>query len=488
MWIAYTLFALAIVVLFALLQILLIKPYYRRNQVRTVENVSDEVENYLISGNTSLESISKSVQLTVDNNVCVVVYNDQGNIVYDIDSIGYGCVFHTTTSSIENAPISLRNGNDMISYLKENDGEININLYNDRTEQEMVVYGTEVRLNLANYYIFVNSPLEPIDSIVNFFSQQYVLYTIVVSIFASLISLWISGKLTRPIVTMQKEADLLAEAKYDIHFDGGYFTETKELATTLNDATEKLSQIDELRKDLIANVSHDIKTPLTSIKAYAEMIKDISGDNPEKRNEHLDVIVSETDYLTRLVNDMNELSRMQSGNYVLHCSNFDICERIRYIVQLNKVMIDEGKLEVIEEIPDSLIIYADELKISQVIYNFLSNAIKHTPENKKIYVRAWQSDDNEKIHVEIQDEGEGIEEKDIPYIWDRYQKSSRSFSRSMSSSGLGLAIVKAILDCHQAKYGVISEKDKGSLFYFEIEVPHEPEDIHDIQEGLSTEH
>ena len=488
MWFIFTIFAIAIIVVFGLLQTVLIKPYYRKNQMTAVKEVSSGIENYVISNNSSELDISKAAQLTVDSNVCVTIYNSQGQQVYDVDSIGYGCVFNVPSTYIENSPVSFTDAKEMITYVKENNGEVSINLYNSRTSQDMIVYAKEVKINLANYYVFVNSTLEPVDSILSFFTQQYILYTIVVIILASIVSIWISSKLSKPIVKMKQEADKLASAKYNVEFEGGYFSETKDLASTLNYATNKLSKIDELRKDLIANISHDIKTPLTSIKAYAEMIKDISGDNPVKRNEHLDVIVSETDYLNKLVDDMNELSKMQSGNYVLKYSNFDMSQKIRDAISLHKVMIDDGKLNVILEIPETLIVYADEVKISQVIYNFLSNAIKYTPAGKSIYVRAYELDEGEHIHFEVEDEGTGIEEKDLPYIWDRYQKSSRSFSRSMTSTGLGLSIVKAILDAHNARYGVKSTKDKGSVFYFDLDVPRVLEDIHDTKEGLPEEY
>ena len=441
-----------------------------------VQHVSDEIQEYVINEKSTPDSLSKATQITVDNNVCVVLYNDQGRIIYDVDSLGAGCAFHVTKAAIEDAPISIYDPNELKSYLNEHNGESSFNITNKRTQQEMVIYGRKISANLGNFYLFVNSPLEPVDNIVSFFSQQYVLYTIIIIALASLFSFFISNRLAKPIVNMKKEATKLTNANYDAVFEGGGFTETKELASTLNGATEKLSKIDELRKDLIANVSHDIKTPLTSIKAYAEMIKDISGENAEKRNEHLNVIIQEADYLDHLVSDMSELSKMQSGNYTLHYSNFDLAEKIRDIVYLNEVLIKEGNLNVHIEVPDELTVYADEIKISQVIYNFLSNAIKHTPQGKNIWIKAFLLDDEETVRVEIIDEGEGIAKEDLPYIWDRYQKSSKSFSRSLSSTGLGLSIVKAILDTHHAKYGVISEIGEGSTFWFEISSPKEAED------------
>ena len=466
-WLFFFLFAIGVVALIGVLQFTLIKPYYRNNKIKTVQQVADRIQNYMIdSDGVSDAGISKAFQVTVDNNVCAVICNDQGTIVYNADSLGSGCIFHTPIRTNGTANSDLENGSYLKSLLQDS-SEYSRTLMNSKTNQEMIVYGRTISGNLGNYYIFVNSPLEPVDSIVQFFSQQYIMYTFIVVVGASILSLWFSSMLCEPIVDMQKSADELAKADYSVQFEGGRFTETKELAGTLNDAKNKLSKIDELRKDLIANISHDIKTPLTNIKAYAEMIRDISGNNPAKREEHLDVIIKETDYLDHLVVDMSQLAKMQSGNYVLQLENFDIAQKIRDIVELNRVMIDESRLIVVQEIPESLTVYADEVKIGQVIYNFLSNAIKHTPQNKHIWIRAFHKDE-ETVRVEVQDEGEGISAEDLPNIWDRYQKIDKSFSRRLDSTGLGLAIVKAILDTHHAQFGVVSELGKGSTFWFEM--------------------
>ena len=223
----------------------------------------------------------------------------------------------------------------------------------------------------------------------------------------------------------------------------------------------------------LANVSHDIRTPLTDIRAYAEMIQDISGDDPEKRNKHLDVIIRETEYMNLLVNDMSELSKMQSGNYVPNFENTDIVQIIKEVIDLEEQSILSAGVIVETELPESLTVYADEIKISQVIANYLSNAIKHTREGKKIIIRAFLRDDEGTVRVEVQDEGSGIPDEELPYIWDRYQKSSRSFSRKLTNSGLGLAIVKAIADSHHAGYGVTTKLGEGSTFWIELRYPDE---------------
>ncbi len=469
LWLAFFLLASGITILLGLLQTGLIRPYYRNSKIQSIRTVADSIQEDLVGTNTTTDSFSIALRRAVDNDVCVAIYNEKGKNIYDADSLGAGCIFHLPADTAGD----VFSFDEVYRLLNEGDKEYSANMTNVRTGQEMIVYGRKIEEELSNYYLFVNSPLEPVDSIVSIFTRQYTFYTAGAIVLASIIALYISSRLTKPIVDMNKEALKLAAADYSASFSGGEFTETRELADTLNAANDKLSKIDELRRDLIANVSHDIRTPLTDIRAYAEMILDISGDDPKKRAKHLDVIIRETDYMNRLVNDMSELSQMQSGNYELSRENIDIAELIEEIAELDAPLLEAGKINLVMEVGDSLTAYADEIKISQVIANYFSNAIKHSPEGGTITVRAWMKEDEETIRVEVSDEGEGISKEELPYIWDRYQKSSKSFSRNQTSTGLGLAIVKAILDSHGALYGVDTEKGKGSTFWFELRETHE---------------
>lgn len=466
-WLAFFLLALGIVLFIGILQVGLIRPYYRNAKIRTVQTVTDNIESDLIEDGT-VKGINNALQEAVDNNACVVIYNDSGNLVYRADSLGTGCVFNAESS----LPDDLLTIESRISLLQDS-SDYSQNITNALTGQEMIVYGRKISALLGNYYLYINSPLEPVDSIVSFFTNQYFMYMLLAMAGASLLALYIAGRLTRPIVDMKQQAMKLANADYSASFDGGEFTETKELAATLNGANDMIRKTDELRRDLMANVSHDIRTPLTNIKAYAEMVRDVSGNDAEKREKHLNVIIRETDYMNHLVNDMSELSRMQSGTLELHRENMDVAVKIREILEMDQPLIESGHLKVVEEVPESLTLYADETKIGQVIANYLSNAIKHSPAGKTIYVRAYMLKDEETVHFEVQDEGEGISPQELPLIWNRYQKSSRSFSRSLTSTGLGLAIVKAIADVHHGTCGASSEIGKGSTFWFELKETHE---------------
>ena len=253
--------AAGIVLFIGILQIGLIRPYYRNAKISSIKTVADDIADNLIHDG-SQKAIDASLQEAVNNNVCVVIYNEASQQVYNADSLGAGCVFSAASSDER-----MQDPDALIASTAN--GDLSENVTNQVTGQEMIVYGKKIDAELGRYYLFVNSPLEPVDSIVSFFLNQYLLYTILAVIVASFVGFYIAGLLTSPIVHMKHEAQKLAHADYSASFDGGRFTETKELANTLNNADQKLRKIEEMRRDLMANVSHDIRTPLTSISGNA---------------------------------------------------------------------------------------------------------------------------------------------------------------------------------------------------------------------------
>ena len=267
---------------------------------------------------------------------------------------------------------------------------------------------------------------------------------------------------------MNENAKKLGKGDYDITFEQCGYEELDELADTLNNATQSLEKTDEIRRELIANVSHDLKTPLTMIKAYSEMIRDLSGENKQKREEHLKVIIDETDRLTRLVNDMMDLSKIESGIVTISKEVFNFSELASSLIDRIKLSNMETKHNIDYNIPKDLYVYADKTKIEQVLYNLIVNAIKHSGEgvrNIKVNVTTTQK----RVKVEVIDDGVGISEENLKHIWDRYYRASESFTRNVQGSGLGLSIVKNILIKHSSDFGVLSEVGKGSNFWFDIE-------------------
>ena len=215
----------------------------------------------------------------------------------------------------------------------------------------------------------------------------------------------------------------------------------------------------------MANVSHDLKTPLTMIKAYAEMVRDITYNNKEKREENLNTIIAETDRLALLVNDILDLSAVQSENTTLKIEKIDLIQLINQVIERFKILSEQENYQFLFTHPDEAIIKADKKRIYQVIYNLINNAINYTGNDKKVYINIIN--EKHKYRIEIKDTGKGIKQEDLKHIWDKYYHSEKKHKRNSYGTGLGLSIVKSILQMHSYKYGVTSSNE-GSNFYFEI--------------------
>ena len=458
--------------LLGFLLVVLIKPYYRNDRMNTIDMISETIEKLLLKNDVNNNDIESAARTIIGNNVCAIIYNENGkSIYYPPDSLGELCMLDKKIT-VGDLSYNIKSEPEKMIELIKNDNPFYETIYSQYTGIEMLLYGKQLKTNLANYYLILNTPLEPVESYIDFIMNQYLYLAMIVILISLVLAFFLAKNISKPIIQMKNEANKLAQGDYDAKFETNSFSEINDLASTLDDATEKLSKVNDLRKDLIANVSHDIKTPLTMIKAYAEMIKDISGDDPLKRNEHLDVIIQESEYLDKLVSDMSELSKLQSGVIEINRDNVDMKECVERVVTLLSHAVEEKNVKLIVDC-DDCVAYADEIKISQVIYNFLSNALKYSDENAEITVKVKDSENA--IRVEVIDNGNGISKEALPYICDRYYKVDKNFNRSVNSTGLGLAIAKAILEAHKAKYGVESELGKGSTFWFELSKDYEEE-------------
>ena len=341
--------------------------------------------------------------------------------------------------------------------------EQTIKLINPLFNTKTLIYARKYNDDIT---IFVNASLEPLDTTINILSNQLIIVSFIVIILAFIIGYFISKKISKPIENMNEKALKLANGNYNFQFDNNSnITEIDTLASTLNYAKKELEHTDELRRDLMANVSHDLKTPLTMIKGYAEMIRDLNYDNEEKRNANLNVIIEETERLNILVEDILTLSKIQANKDTLNKEDFDLVELINNIIKRYSIYKETEGYNFEINTPNKLIINADKKKIEQVIYNLINNAINYTGDDNKIIINIFQ---DKKIRVEIKDTGKGIKEEDLPHIWEKYYHSKKKHKRNVIGTGIGLSIVKTILESHKFKYGVISEVGKGTTFYFEI--------------------
>ncbi len=456
-WFYFITLTLGILGMLWLFQVVLLGATYQDMKVNQVRVVADRVERGIINDNFTM-----SIQIeAVKKNVCGLVYNSKGVLLYQVDSLGLGCVLN------EKALASAAKITEYIEVLKTAvNGEMIIKLKNAVIDQNMLLYGREVDSDFGNYYIFLNTPLDPIDSTITILTNQFIYVTFFVFLLATVLAFYISRRLSSPIVQMKKSAMSLAKGNYDVHFESSEFEEITELANTLNHTGSELKKMDELRRDLIANVSHDIKTPLTMIKAYAEMIRDLTGDNKKKREDNINIILEEVDHLDALVKDMTQLSQLQSNVLSMNRSDFDLVDLTNHIIKLMDALILSNEIEVEFLTPDTVIVNADKIKIQQVIFNYLSNAIKFIGDDKKLVLQILLED--ESIRFEVTDHGVGIKEEDLNHIWDRYYKIDKHHARNAGGTGLGLSIASAILKSHGVDYGVSSVLNEGSTFWFKL--------------------
>ena len=282
---------------------------------------------------------------------------------------------------------------------------------------------------------------------------------------ALVLALAISFRVSKPIVKINNAAKKMAKGDYGVKFEGNGYLEVAELSKTLNNTAIELGKAEKLQRELLANVSHDLRTPLTMITAYSEVMRDIPGENTP---ENVQVIIDEARRLTTLVNDLLDISKLQAGVTSFEMKRYNLTESIQAVIErIRKLMENEGY--VIEFIHDEIVyVNADEYKIYQVLYNLINNAIAYTGEDKKITV--IQKKVGSIVRIEVVDTGQGIAPEELKNVWDRYYKVDKNHKRAVTGTGLGLSIVKNILTGHNARFGVNSKVSEGSTFWFELKV------------------
>lgn len=306
--------------------------------------------------------------------------------------------------------------------------------------------------------------ITPVDATVSTLQMQLYIITSIMIVLSVLLAILISKRISRPIEEINRSAKTLARGNYNTAFNGKGFLEIKELSDTLNTAAHELSKVDNLRRELMANVSHDLRTPLSLIYSYAEMMHDFPD---EITPEQTQVIMDETKRLSLLVNDILDLSKLEGSVDTVNRTEFNLTAAIRQTTQRLAELLKHENYIISFDYDRELMVYADEVKILQAFYNLLTNAINYCGEERRVMVK--QVEDNGCVEIEVIDYGDGISDEDLPYIWDRYYKVDKNHKRAVVGTGLGLSIVKRIFELHNIEYGVKSEKGKGSVFWFRLE-------------------
>ena len=439
-------FSVSLLVLLWIFQLVNLNYSYEKYQVDSMNTLAEKVDKL-----SNKDMLTQLENLAYESEVCMEFHGTTGETYY-INSKMLGCSLGKNNMDIKQAQ------NDIMA---QNQKTYALRFVNNELKAKAYLYG----IKKDSGYVFIYNNLEDISGATAIVKNQLVYLTVVAIIFAILIAYFLSKKLTEPILQLTGEARKMGHSGKPVFKESGIL-EIDELAETLGVVQEEFAKTDEVRRDLMANVSHDLKTPLTMIKAYAEMVRDISHKDELKRDEHLNIIVSETDRLNILVNDLLSLSKLEAHAEEIKKTEFDLITEIKEVVKKYEIIKETEDYEFILEVPETANVFADKNKLNQVIYNLINNAINYTGVDKRVTVRV--TEEKRKYLCEIIDTGKGIKEEEINRIWDKYYKNDKNHQRNVVGTGIGLSIVKNILVKHNFEYGVKSQKNKGTTFWFKV--------------------
>ena len=283
-------------------------------------------------------------------------------------------------------------------------------------------------------------------------------------IIAFVLALFMSESFSKPVSQLNEKAHKLGENDDGADFSEGFCAELDELNRTLDATSEKLKKNREFQNELLANVSHDLRTPLTMIKGYAEMIRDISREDEKQCAEDVAVIIEEADRLTALVNEILEYSELQMSDREAVMNDVDLSETVTSVADSFEKLYSKDGYSFERSIADDIRVKGNASRLQRAVYNLLDNAVRHAGDDRWIGISLRT--DNDKAVIEISDHGSGIAPDELEHIWDRYYTKRQRGGRGVS--GVGLAIVKQTVGMHDGSCSVSSDIGKGSTFRIEL--------------------
>ena len=447
LWFAFSAFALLVVVIFVLVQNSLITRQYRES---TLANITDargrmitEIDN---AQNASVLGL-RLTDIANDYGLSVYLFYENGESALDFDD--------TDHRDLAEMLVEQKTKGGLPAFL---------------VSQSVVSYAEEVSLEGRSTFLFVSASIEQYGDLAVSMQWLSLITALVAVVLAFVTSGFVAAFITKPVTEVTERAKELARGNYDLHFKKNYFcAELTELSEALDYARSEISKADTMQKELIANVSHDFKTPLTMIKAYASMIVEITGEDKKKRDANAKVIIDECDRLTLLVGDLLDLSKLRAGVNMGEKTVFNLSEEVYSVAERFSFLKETPGYIIETQIEDDLYTQANRERIDQVLYNLIGNAVNYTGEDKRVRVKLYKKGGNARF--EVIDSGKGIPPEEVDTIWDRYYRSNKTHKRPVNGSGLGLSIVKNILLQHDCPFGVISEVGKGSCFWAEFAPP-----------------
>ena len=470
LWVYFALFTAFIFTVLWLLQTVFLQSFY---EAMLMNNARSAAERIIASGSSS--SINDVIdRIAHENSLLVFITDREGSVMFSSDEFKgarrgrrEGMDTEPPAPANEEKPyLSERNinyrmlpeGFDVfLGKLRESEsGTVQY------TSGSVFVYGAYM-----DYYgtdskavLYVGATIDTVGPSVSIISMQLVWVTGLSLIIGFVLSWFIAKRFSVPLGRLNEKAKKMGDKEYSPDFGRRFCSELDELNDTLDKTNEKLLRSKDFQMELLANVSHDLRTPLTMIKGYSEMIRDISWEDREQCESDLAVIIKEADRLTALVNEILEYSELQSDTLPKETERIDASALINRAADTFEVLYKPEKLVVERRIAEGVFVKGSSARLERAVYNLLDNAVRHTGESRT--VRLCLSAGEGKASIAVTDFGAGIPEGEKDHIWDRYYTSRQRGGKGVS--GLGLAIVKRIVTLHGGECSVSSEQGRGSTF------------------------
>lgn len=477
-------FTMCVVILVIILSLVLINSivlenFYIYSKTATIKQVYQKVNDYYNTENTNVDLETELKKIAYKNNFDILIKTDTNLIIF------------TSDREFLSSTYILKDINEIKSKsIEENETKINVKVTTDEVNNISYMFLTGILDN--GYVLYIRMPISPIEESVKISNTVLLMIGGITLVVAGIIASFISRKFTNPILQLNDIANKMAKLDFSKKYR---ITDTEdeinELGRSINTMSDKLeatikelqknnielekdieekSKIDEMRKQFISDVSHELKTPIALIQGYAEgLIENVNSDE-ESRKFYAEVILDETNKMDKLVKQLLELMKLEYGKREFDNEKFNINELINEVLRKCSVMINEKNIKVYFENKEPIYVYADEFYMDQIITNYLTNAIKHAEEvEKETKIEIKVEKVGNKIRVSVFNTGENIPEEDLQRIWGRFYKIDSSRNRQDGGSGIGLALVKAIMNNYQNEYGVKNKKN-GVEFYFDMDI------------------
>lgn len=475
---------LSIILFLILVNSFVLEKYYQYTKSNQLKSLYNNINDYYNSDNPATNFKDELDRVAIKNNFDIIIKDENDKAVY-----------LSNKDFLSNIRVIIDfwgiNKQKEYKVLEETDKLEIRNIKDTETSANYILLSGKLD---NGYGVYIRIPISSIQESVRISNRFLYLIAGIVIIVGGIAIIYISKTFSSPISELnniaKKMANLDFSHKYAVTDDDDEINELGEsinmmsdkLETTINQLRstnielerdiEKKSKIDEMRKSFISDVSHELKTPIALIQGYSEGLLENVNDDPESRKFYAEVILDETNKMDKMVRQLIELTKLEYEKREFNNRTFNIVELEKEIVRTSKVMIDEKQTEVIFETPDKIDVFADDMYLSQIITNYLTNAIKHVKDvdgEKYIKIINVVLQDKQKARVTVFNTGENISEENLNRIWNRFFKADEARNRDDGGSGIGLSIVRAIMNNYGNDYGV-KNKPKGVEFYFEVDL------------------